>query len=59
METHSMTTCLRLPGEPETTKEYANDPGSRRWNKRAQAMRERRFAQAPTFTPCPKVGLQI
>ena len=43
-------TRTRLPGEPETVREYANDPGPRRWNKRTQAMREKRFASAPKFT---------
>ena len=42
---------LPLPGESAVmSREYPNDPGPRKWNRRAQALRERRFARVPQFT---------
>jgi hypothetical protein len=40
----------RLPGEPETTREYELDPGPRKWSKRAVAIREKRFNRVPEIT---------
>ena len=36
--------------KPKFTREYPNDPGPRRWSKRAEAMRERRFNKVPEYT---------
>jgi hypothetical protein len=40
-----------MPGEPvETIKEYPNDPGPRKWSKRALAIRAARFNRAREIT---------
>jgi hypothetical protein len=43
-------TRLRLPGEPTYQKEYPNDPGPRKWSKRATKLREARFNRPPEIT---------